>query len=311
MQVMKAAAPSQNSIGELLLSYRKLHAMTQKDLAEKLSHFSEECKAINAVAISRWETGATEPSLKKKKIFLKFFAAEGCLKKGPCYELLRKQYEKLYASLSSVFTRRYQYLIGNSPDLGLDKNVSIHRIESGNDHMDEYLDHIIEIEKATNVPGYYTVTQETMKGWCQNPGTFAIVYERKKQHLGHFVMLKVKNSTAEAIAHNRRSELSITADDLCTPEEKGSYYIHALYGQNPKIAAHLNVEAYLFLFDHLDTIDNIVIFSSRTDGVELTKDYGIAMVAEGKDEVFGFTWKGMLSPVEDILFSDTVVKLIL
>lgn len=60
----------------------------------------------------------------------------------------------------------------------------------------------------------------------------------------------------------------------------------------------------------MDTIDNMMIFSTRTDGVLLTKDYGIKMLAQGKDEEYGFEWHGMLSPVEDILFSDTVLKLI-
>ena len=59
---------------------------------------------------------------------------------------------------------------------------------------------------------------------------------------------------------------------------------------------------------HLNDI--IMIFSTRTDGVLLTKDYGIEVVANGEDEVHDFKWYGMLSPVEEILFSDTVLKLI-
>ena len=36
----------------------------------------------------------------------------------------------------------------------------------------------------------------------------------------------------------------------------------------------------------------------------------IFKVAEGKNEQYGFKWFGILYPVEDILFSDTVIKLI-
>ncbi|BAF71361.1 hypothetical protein SUN_0401 [Sulfurovum sp. NBC37-1] len=92
-------------------------------------------------------------------------------------------------------------------------------------------------------------------------------------------------------------------------EASCALYVHALYGRSPKIAAELNVKAYLYLFVHMDTTDNVMIFSSRTDGVLLTKDYGIKVIASGEDEEYGFEWHGMLSPVEDILFSDTVLKL--
>jgi transcriptional regulator with XRE-family HTH domain len=298
-----------NIIGELLLLYRNIHTLTQKSLVERLSHYSGDFLALNTVTLSRWETGATSPSLGKKRQLLNFFASTGCLDKGPCYERVRKCYETLQEPLGSVFTRRYQYLIGNFPDFDFDQHFSIHRLNDA-EGRDDSIDHLIDIETMTNVPGYYTVSRSDMKSWCHHPGTFAIVCERKKQHLGHFVMLKIKNDTAEAIAYNWRSELSITEHDLCLPHEQGSYYIHALYGRNPKIAALLNVQAYLHLFDHLRSIDNVVIFSTRKDGVELTKDYGIEMVAKGKDEKFGFQWHGMLSPVEDILFSDTVVKLV-
>lgn len=298
-----------NPIGELLLSYRTLHNITQKSLVETLSHYSDDFKALNTVTLSRWETGSTSPGIGKKRTLLKFLASTGCLNQDPCRTIARKRYQILLESLNSIFTRRYQYLIGNFPNFDFDEHFSINRIE-GHENTDEHIEHLIDIEKMTNTPGYYTVSHKRVKSWSRHPGTFAVACERKKQHLGHFVMLKVKNSIAEAIACNQREELSITTDDLCMPNENGSYYIHALYGKNPQIAALLNVEAYLHLLDHFDTIDKIVIFSTRKDGVELSKDYGIEMVAKGRNETFQFDWYGMLSPVEDILFSDTVVKLV-
>ena len=296
-----------NIIGELLLSYRKLHKITQKSLVEALSHYSYDFKALNTVTLSRWETGNTSPSIGKKKSILGFFASSGCLEKGPCYNEVRKRYETLHEPLSNMFGKRYQYLIGNFPDFDFNEHFSIHRLNTG-ERIDEHIDHLIDIETITNAPGYYNVPHTTMKAWCSHPGTLAIVCERKKQYLGHYVMLKIKSDTAEAIAYNRRSELSISESDLCLPNDTGSYYIHALYGRNPKIAALLNVHAYLHLLDNLDTIDDILIFSTRKDGVELTKDYGIKTVAQGKDETYGFKWHGMLSPVEDILFSDAVIR---
>ena len=296
------------SISRVLFEYRKENNLTQKDLAEELSYYSPEFKALNMVTLSRWENTYSNPSLHKKKILLHFFAEKGCLNSGPCHDILRTQYVNLTDTLSNIFTKNYQYIIGNLPEQPITE-YTMHTLKDFTD-ANEYMEHIIDIERASNAENYYTITSDILKEWSNHPSTFAVVCVRKKQHLGHFIMLKLKNHVAEEIVHHRRSKFDIKEEDLCTPEEKGTYCIHAFYGKNPKIAALLNVKAYVHFFDHLSSIDNVMIFSSRADGVLLTKDYGIKMVAKGRDEAYDFNWYGMLSPVEDILFSDTVVKLI-
>jgi len=282
--------------------------LTQQNLVTELSHFSNDLKALNTVTLSRWETETTSPSLNKKKSLLNFFAAKECLNDGVCHDIVRDRYENLYEPLSGVFTRNYQYLIGNLPEPKTGEHI-IHPLKDFTQKL-EHIEHIIDIEIATNSTDYYSLTPKIMAEWCDHSSSFCMVCERKKQHLGHFVMLKIKNSVAREIAHYKRSEFSLTEDDFCDVDENGTYYVHALYGRNPKIAAILNVKAYLHLFEHMDTTDNVMIFSTRTDGVLLTKDYGIKVIANGEDEQYGFDWHGMLSPVEDILFSDTVLKLV-
>jgi len=298
-----------NAISDLLVQYREYAGITQKELVEKLAAYSDEFKNLNTVTVSRWETGTTTPSLFKKKLLLHFFADSQCLTSdGACHDIIYEAYERLYEPLSTVFTRKYQYLIGNLPEYRTGKHT-LENLKSFS-QKEEHIDHIIDIEIATNATNYYSITPSVLTQWCALPSTFCIVAERKKQHLGHFIMLKLKNHVAEEIARHKRSEFDLKSSDFCGVNEHGTYYVHALYGRNPKIAAELNVKAYLHLLDHMQTIDNLMIFSSRTDGVLLTQDYGIKEVAHGVDEEYGFEWHGMLSPVEDILFSDTVVKLI-
>jgi len=298
-----------NPISLLLIAYRKHHNQTQKDLVSELSQYSKEFRALNTVTLSRWETGTTSPSLSKKKLLLHFFANSQCLTTDDtCHDIIYEAYEKLYEPLSTVFTRKYQYLIGNLPEHRTGKHT-VENLKSFS-KKEEHIEHIIDIEVATNATSYYRVTQSLLAQWCTHPSTFCVIAERKKQHLGHFIMLKLKNHVAEEIAHHKKSEFDLNKNDFCDIYENGTYYVHALYGRSPKIAAELNVKAYLHLLDHMNTVDNVMIFSSRTDGVLLTQDYGIKEVAHGVEKEFGFEWYGMLSPVEDILFSDTVVKLI-
>jgi transcriptional regulator with XRE-family HTH domain len=297
-----------NVLGELLVRYREFARLTQKDLAEELSYWSEEFANLNSVTISRWETGATAPGLAKKRKLLKFLVRRGCLRADRCLDFFLERYQLLYESLGRLFTSRYQYIVGNYPDFGSDAC----RVTPILGHADwrRHVEHLIDIERVTNAEGYYTPTVETIRQWCAHPGSLGILCERKGQNLGHFLMIKLDDEAARQIAYHERLEFAIAPHELRGPHERGSYYIHALYGANPRVAAIVNVEAYLHMLRHFETIDNIVIFSSRRDGAEITRDYGIQLVAKGKDPRYGFTWHGMCAPVEEILFADNILRMI-
>ncbi len=297
-----------NTIGNLLFEYRKKHQLTQQELVEKLSHYSNHFHALNSVTLSRWETGTTSPSLKKKHTLLCFFFKQGAFESGKCYEIIHERYKNLSMPLEKVFIKNYQALIGNLPE----RIHHEHTFYTLKDfpHKQEHIEHIIDIETASNTSDYYRITPQVLEEWSQHASNLCIICEHKKQHLGHFIMLKIKNRVAKEIAYNDRSEFILHREDFCMPHENGTYYIHALYGRSPKIAAILSVYGYLHLLEHLDKTDNVMIFSTRTDGVLLTKDYGIKTVANGKNAEYGFSWHGMLSPTPDILFSETVLKLV-
>jgi len=296
-------------ISELLVQYRKYAGITQKTLVEILCKHNDAFKNLNTVTLSRWETDKTAPSLSKKKLLLQFFTNVHCLTgEGACKDIVQNAYEHLSKPLSTVFTHNYQFLIGNLPEHPIGEHTleNLKYFSKSNEHFD----HIIDIEIATNAIKYYSVSQPILTKWSNYSSSFCIIAEHKKQHLGHMIMLKLKNHVADEIVHNKRSEFDLKENDFCELNENGTYYVHALYGRNPKIAAELNVKAYLFLFENLKHTDNVMIFSTRTDGVLLTKDYGIKIVDSGEDDEYGFKWYGMLSPVEDILFSNTVLKLV-
>jgi len=297
-------------IGELLYQYRSIHGITQQELAEKLSIYeSTYFAALNSVTLSRWETGTTEPSLRKKRILLHFLSSQGCFdEEGECYRMIRSRYEALSELLGDVFSKNYQYLIGNLPRWDMSSCKIEHLVESR--EQKSYLSHIVDIERATNVPGYYQADVEKMIPWVAHSSSFCVIHSCGNQMLGHFMMFKIKNRVAEEIAHHMRSEFSLERWDFCRVDEPGTYYIHALYGRSPHVAGLLNAAAYLHLLKYREHIDNVMIFSTRADGLLLTRDYGIEMVDSGRDDVYGLDWYGMLSPLEDILFSDTVLKLV-
>ena len=297
-------------IGKLLCCIRKSQNFTQEELVSELAASTMLFESLNSVTLSRWETGKTSTSHNKRRELLKFFSKKGWLQKGLCHDFVRSRFENMCQPLTAVFNHNYQSLIANVPTLkiGIDEydllNLQVKKENSRQYHFEN----IIDIEIASNPNDYYTATPESLQSLCSHDNSFSIICERRRQHLGHFLMFKLEYDIAQELIHNRISEFALTTDHLCGKNKKGSYYVHALYGVNPKIAALINSKAYLYMFDNMASIDNVVIFSSRKDGLRLAKAYGIKTVAKGKNKKCNFTWHGMESSVEDILFSDTVLR---
>jgi len=295
--------------GDILVQFRKHQQQTQQQFINKLAYFDTEFGALNTVTLSRWENGTTETSLYRKRLILKYFYANNLFDVEPYRTLIRKRYSTLYGPLSKVFEHNYETLIHNLPQL----RIGHHEYEKMSlkecDNLSHF-QHIIDIEMASHAPMYYQNSVKQLQKLVLHPASYSLVIEKNHQHLGHFIMYKVPQKVSKALIHYKLKEKNLNYSDLCQPQEPGDYYIHALYGVNPMMAAMLNVETYLYLFDNINTINNIVIFSSRKDGVRLAKAYGIEVVESGEDLHYGINWSGMCSPVEEILFSDTVLKLV-
>ena len=72
----------------------------------------------------------------------------------------------------------------------------------------------------------------------------------------------------------------------------------------------LTLRSTLHFFEHLESIDDIIVFSCRKDALRLAKVYGLEVQDKGFDADCDVSWYGMSASAEDILFSDTVLKLV-
>jgi len=295
-------------IESLIYTYRKEYNLTQNEFVEALSCFSPELKKLNTVTLSRWERGLTSPGIAKKRDLLRFIVHSSNVKESKVHTMIQERYRQLSNATFSALAGGSSLLLGNLPTFD-NTNECIHSLKDSN-QKEIFLEHIIDMEQATHPSKYCRLFYDRMEAYLQVPSTFAMVCTQNKQYLGHFIMLKIKPETAVEIVHNQKSKYDILPQELCPQEETGSYIIQAVYASNPSYAMLLKTEAYLFLLEYIATSKDMAIFSTRTDGATMNKNYGIEQVEEGWNEEFGFKWFGMLSPVEDILFSDTILKLI-
>ena len=296
-------------ISDLLRRYRKLNTLTQSNLIDELINFSEFFSALNIVTLSRWENERTIPGLKKKQLLLKFLYSKNCFKDNTCRVRIKERYTHLQETLEQIFDIHFKHLIGNFPDADT-YQYNIHTLKAYQDKQ-SYFEHIIRFEKGSNpktVP--YTITAATLEAWCDHPATFAIVCEANGQHAGHYILIKLKNSVADDILYRRRTIYELGLDDFCDTQKNGTYLSLTLFARSAKVAALLNIQHYLHLIDHMSTVDKIALSGIREDIVTMTKEYGVQLVARGEDKKNNYRWYSLSAPLEDILFSDTLVEAI-
>lgn len=294
-----------NFFGQLLYTYRSNNNLTQEKVVSDMMHFSDSFSKLNTVTLSRWETGSTSPGIQKKQQVLKYLFSKGFFNDKEVKAMLKERYVHFEENLEKAFCKQYRSMIGNFPEPHQPERAIYHL--NNYKYKQKHLEHIVNIGASMTVEGYYTLSVEQLEEWCGYPSTFAIVSDYHGQHAGHYVIMKIKNDVAEDIAFHRKSPFTLSKDDFCTVEEKGTCFLFTLYARSPKVAALLIVEHYRYFVQNSEFIDKIMIYTTRDDTISATKNYGIKIIQSGKDPEHGVNWVGMLSPLEDILFSSKVV----
>jgi len=294
-----------NIFSELLYTYRSLKNFTQDELVNELMQFSNIFSKLNAVTLSRWETNTTNPSIEKKQLILKYMYANNFLEDETLNALVKESYIYLKDYLEVELTKQYKHIIGNFPEFRNSKELVYKFADCHN--QQNHLKQVVHIESSMCENLDYELKEDKLLKWSKYSSTFAIISKDDEQHAGHFIALKIKNDVAEDIAFHRKIWFDLEENDFCNTNENGTYFLAIFYARSPKIAAIMNIVFYRYLIENSKYIDNILIYTTREDTILATKNYGIEMVKSGHDSVHGYKWYGMISSLEDILFSSTVV----
>lgn len=297
-----------HSYSELLQICRQKANLTQKELVEQLSQFSNDFIDLNTVTLSRWERGVASPSFQRKKTLFHYLYQQGFLDDKECMHYFEESFQDLKQPLALQLDHKYDGLIGNLPSfkVSAEKYLCIPMKR----YTDEKLRYTLDIEKANHSRDDYILKHSRLKEWCNFESSFCLGCELDGEHIGHTVMLKVSTETATAVIHHQKSIFSLTKDDLLSSDEKGTYIIHSLYGINAEIMAMLTIRTLLFILENRNKIENIATFITRKDNLKLMHLFGHRVIKKGSDSDGNYIWYTTLTPPEEILFSDMVIKMI-
>ncbi len=291
----------------LLRLCRDVEHLTQKEFSEYLSLSVPAFEKLNTVTLSRWENGISNTNRKRKKALLHYIFEHGCLNHPECLTYIKERIMSAREPLQKILDRNYLDIISAFPPFKV--KPSAYRFDTIANYSDRQLNYLLELERSNHPDGYYTLDISTLKGWCGHESTFALGCELYDEHLGHIILLKVSEKSAEQIIRNQRSVFTLTPDDLISTQARGIYLIHTFFAVNAEIMAYLSLRAFSFLLDRWQYVSHIALFLTRRHGVQLMRLYGNRILAKGRDPHSGYRWYGACTPLQEILFSDLVTQL--
>ena len=136
-----------------LKTCRESFGLTQEQLAQELYNFDEHFTGINAVTISRWERGITQPAMEKLKLILKLF---------------QKFSDTIFPCLFKLDKQNLENKIFILGVKNLTKKVSHHIVNFPEDMVDIKKIRFVELKEVTDKKQYINIAHDLDKKLTAN-----------------------------------------------------------------------------------------------------------------------------------------------
>ena len=254
---------------EYLKSCRERYNLTQEQLVQELYNTDDEFGGLNTGTLSRWERGATQPSLSRQVSIIKVFQNYNTMV-FPCFEDL--EHEEIENSICKIGVHN---LLGNSKRLVLNLLSNVIQVDDmkiihvrQTENIDQVLimPHALDKELTNN---FSMLKEEHFKTWALHPSNLFLVSEYQGQFFGMLFVLRLKPEVFEKLLSFQMDEQDIATEDFATFEEKGCNYILSFFASNEKSASLLFLRYYAHLIANQNTISDVGALTILDDGRKL------------------------------------------
>lgn len=285
---------------------REAKQATQNELVDELIALDSSFKFLDTTTLSRWERGVSKPSMGKQVLILRYFSTYY----GRIYPFIetaeRIDIVKSFCAIGFAgLVGRHKALVMNFPTHQMNKaefnicefNESQHKSAaiSNNRHLyiELYKDHLCA---------------EQQELFADNINNLFLVCDHNDQYFGHFFTLRLKTDVFDDVINFRRTDRSLTNDDIAGADEVGSYYFYGLFAMSNQVISLFYVHFYSYLIQKQECIDELGVIAASKDGKMMARNMNMECVAlqETKTQV-NHSFRASL---EDILINDNVVKML-
>ena len=287
---------------------REKQNLTQEQLVQELYNFNDTFEGLDVSTLSRWERGATKPSIEKMLKTVEIFAGfnDTVL---PCFDEI--QSDMMEDELCKIGIKN---LIGNSKEHILNfptmsftaDDIKIKHLRSLED-IDTALSMPHEIMKSlAGTESFFG--KELLKSWALHPSNMFLLSEHNSQFYGLFFILRLKPAVFEKMINFEVNPKDFSDDDFASFEEEGCHFPIGFFAYNEKSSRMLFLRFYAHLIANQKVISKVGTTPLLPSATKLVQKMNMLAHKEQK------TPRGVMTsyqaPLSNVLINEAVLKMI-
>lgn len=279
--------------------------MTQSDLVRDLIQYDNIFSSLDTNTISRWERGASKPSLSKQTILLHFFS-ERFNRIYPLIEQAeRLEIEKSFCALGFSKLLGRHKLIMSFPSQHMDKNAFLVKL-IGNSHLRQSAlsKNLLIFQEMYGMP----LPCKVISKMADNPSNHFSVCEYEGEYYGHFFALKLHPEVFEKAMNFEMDFTQLGDHHIANETQQGSYLFFGFFGMCDTVISILWVHFYSWLIKQQTFIQDLGAIITSKEGEMIAKN----MNTENHTTVErnNKTYQSYRASTKQMLITDNVVKML-
>lgn len=290
---------------EYLKLCRERYSLTQEHLVQELYNYNEEFSGLNTSTLSRWERGATRPSLSRQVSIIKVFQKYST-HFFPCfYNRDNVEDELCRVGIRNLIGYSKEHILKLPTKAFTVDDINVRQLSSHED-MEIMLRIPHSILSSLN-NNFFNIDLSHLKSWALHPTSLFVVAEYEGQFLGVFFTLRLKPDVFKKIISFEMQLDSVFEDDMADFDEEACSFPVGFFAYNEKIASLLYLRYYAHLIAHQDTITEVG--STPLLDAERRLVEAIHLTHRNDLNIKGETVSAYTAPLEDVLINKDVVKM--
>ena len=291
---------------EYLKTCRERYNLTQEQLVQELYNTDDGFSGLNPGTLSRWERGATHPSLSRQVSIVKVFQKHSA-HLFPCFH----QQDNIEDELCRVGIKN---LIGHSKEHILKFPTNVFTVDDIKiSHVRSHEDIEFMLKMPVSILNGITSNQfkieiEQLTHWALHPTSLFVVAECDGQFFGMFFALRLKPDIFKKIISFEMQVHDLTEDDFAGFEEEACSLPFSFFAYNEKTATLLYIRYFSHLIANQDSIIEVGTTPMLDGGRKIVEAMHLNHLHDLKVE--HGTISAYSAPLEDVLINEDVLRMI-
>ncbi len=291
---------------EYLKICRERYNLTQEQLVQELYNTDDEFSGLNIGTLSRWERGATYPSLSRQVIIVKVFQKYST-HLFPCfYDQDNIEDEFCRVGIKNLIGSSKEHILKFPSNIFTVDDIKISLVRS-HEEIELMLKMPISILKGIS-SDQFKIEVDTFTSWAQHPSNLFLLAECNGQFFGLFFILRLKPDIFTKIISFEMQLRDITEDDFASFEEEACSVPVGFFAYNEKAASLLFIRYYAHLIANQDTIIDVGTTPLLDGARKIVEAMHLKHLHDLKVE--NGTLSAYSAPLEDVLINEDVLRMV-